>query len=81
MVARAHDAHAAGRVPGGDAVEAAVARLVITQMAGRFIAGHDVADAAETFAGILLPVLARRLPEFGPIFERYAADLKATAEQ
>jgi hypothetical protein len=35
----------------------------------------------ETFAGILLPVLARRLPDFGPIFERYAADLKATAEQ
>ena len=35
----------------------------------------------ETFAGILLPVIARRLPEFGPIFERYAGDLKAAAER
>jgi len=35
----------------------------------------------EEFSGILLPLIARRLPEFGPIFERYAADLKVEAEK
>jgi hypothetical protein len=35
----------------------------------------------EEFTGILLPLIARRLPDFGPIFERYAADLKVEAEK
>lgn len=35
----------------------------------------------EVFSGLLLPMIARRLPDFGPIFERYAADLKAAAEK
>jgi uncharacterized protein YndB with AHSA1/START domain len=35
----------------------------------------------EEFAGSLLPLIARRLPDFGPIFERYAADLKVEAEK
>ncbi|MGH8824509.1 MAG: SRPBCC family protein [Jiangellaceae bacterium] len=34
----------------------------------------------EVFSGLLLPIIAGRLPDFGPIFERYAADLKAEAE-
>jgi hypothetical protein len=28
----------------------------------------------------MLPMIAGRLPDFGPIFERYAADLKTAAE-
>jgi hypothetical protein len=35
----------------------------------------------EEFTGVLLPLIARRLPDFGPIFERYAADLKVEAEK
>jgi hypothetical protein len=35
----------------------------------------------EVFSGVLLPMIARRLPDFGPIFEQYAADLKAESER
>ncbi len=35
----------------------------------------------EEFTGVLLPLITRRLPDFGPIFERYAADLKVEAEK
>ena len=35
----------------------------------------------EVFSGIMLPLIARKLPDFGPIFERYAADLKAESEK
>ncbi len=35
---------------------------------------------AETFSGLLLPMLARTLPDFVPVFEQYAADLKREAE-
>jgi hypothetical protein len=38
-------------------------------------------DMTEVFSGLMLPMIARRLPDFGPIFERYAADLKAEAEK
>jgi hypothetical protein len=36
---------------------------------------------SETFSGLMLPMIAKRLPDFGPIFERYTADLKAEAEK
>jgi len=29
----------------------------------------------------MLPLVARRLSDFGPIFEQYAADLKAESEK
>ena len=35
----------------------------------------------ETFSGLMLPLIARRLPDFVPIFEKYAADLKAESEK
>jgi hypothetical protein len=35
----------------------------------------------EVFSGLVLPMAAGRLPDFKPIFERYAADLKAEAER
>jgi hypothetical protein len=38
-------------------------------------------EMREVFSGLMLPMIARRLPDFGPIFERYAADLKAEAEK
>jgi hypothetical protein len=38
-------------------------------------------EMTERFSGLLLPMIGRRLPEFGPIFRRYAADLKAEAER
>jgi hypothetical protein len=34
----------------------------------------------EVFQGLLLPLIARSLPDFGAMFERTAADLKAAAE-
>jgi hypothetical protein len=38
-------------------------------------------EMTEVFSGVLLPMIAGRLPDFGPIFERYASDLKAEAER
>jgi hypothetical protein len=38
-------------------------------------------DMTEVFSGLMLPMIAGRLPDFGPIFEQYAADLKAEAEK
>ena len=35
---------------------------------------------SEVFSGLMLPVIAGRLPDFEPIFDRYADDLKAAAE-
>jgi hypothetical protein len=34
----------------------------------------------EVFSGLALPMATSRLPDFEPIFQRYAADLKAEAE-
>jgi uncharacterized protein YndB with AHSA1/START domain len=35
----------------------------------------------EVFTGLMLPMIARSLPDFGPAFERYADDLKRAAER
>ena len=35
----------------------------------------------ETFAGLMLPMIRKTLPDFGPVFDQYAADLKREAEQ
>jgi hypothetical protein len=45
--------------------------------------GHDVTEVtmAETLSGVLLPMIARSLPDQGPSFERFLADLKAEAER
>ena len=36
---------------------------------------------SEEFSGLMLPFIAGKLPDFQPIFERYAADLKRAAEK
>jgi hypothetical protein len=35
----------------------------------------------ERFSGLMLPLVKRSLPDFQPIFERYASDLKREAER
>ena len=35
----------------------------------------------EVFTGFMLPLIARSLPDFKPVFEQYAADLKKEAER
>jgi hypothetical protein len=35
----------------------------------------------EVFSGLMLPMIKGSLPDFGPAFEQYAADLKREAEQ
>ena len=35
---------------------------------------------AEVLSGLMLPMIKRSLPDFGPVFEAYAADLKRAAE-
>jgi len=35
----------------------------------------------EVFAGVMLPMIKGSLPDFGPAFETYAADLKREAEK
>ena len=44
-------------------------------------AGLTRFEMIEVFSGLILPMAAGRLPDFKPIFERYAADLKSEAEQ
>jgi len=34
----------------------------------------------ERFSGLMLPFVTRSMPDFGPVFERYASDLKHEAE-
>lgn len=36
---------------------------------------------AETFSGLMLPLIAPSLPDLAPVFTQYAADLKRAAEQ
>ncbi|HUL72218.1 MAG TPA: SRPBCC domain-containing protein [Vicinamibacterales bacterium] len=45
--------------------------------------GDDSSDftMTERFSGLLLPVVRRWLPDFGPVFARYAGDLKREAER
>jgi len=35
----------------------------------------------ERFSGLMLPIVGRSLPDFGPVFARYATDLKHEAER
>jgi hypothetical protein len=35
---------------------------------------------AEHFSGLMLPLAKSKMPDFGPVFERYANDLKRAAE-
>jgi hypothetical protein len=35
----------------------------------------------ETFAGFMLPMIRKTLPDLGPVFDQHAADLKREAEQ
>ena len=35
----------------------------------------------ERFSGVNLPLVKGSMPDFGPVFERYASDLKREAEQ
>jgi uncharacterized protein YndB with AHSA1/START domain len=35
---------------------------------------------SEKFAGLMLPMIKGQLPDFGPVFEQYARDLKRAAE-
>lgn len=44
-------------------------------------AGLTRFEMIEVFSGLALPMAGGRLPVFKPIFERYAADLKAEAER
>jgi hypothetical protein len=37
-------------------------------------------EMTEVFAGLMLPMIKGSLPDFGPAFETYAADLKRAAE-
>jgi hypothetical protein len=37
-------------------------------------------EMVEVFSGIMLPMIKSSLPDFGPVFERYARDLKNAAE-
>lgn len=42
--------------------------------------GRTRFEMTETFSGLMLPMIAPSLPDFAPIFETYAADLKRAAE-
>ena len=44
-------------------------------------AGVTTFEMTETFSGLMLPMIKRSLPDFGPAFETYAADLARAAEK
>lgn len=44
-------------------------------------AGSTAFTMSEVFSGAMLPLIAGSLPDFGPEFEKFAADLKHAAEQ
>jgi hypothetical protein len=43
--------------------------------------GTTVFTMSEIFTGLMLPMIAGKLPDFAPIFEQYAADVKTAAEK
>ncbi len=43
--------------------------------------GATVFTMREVFSGLMLPLVRGSLPDFGPIFETYAADLRREAER
>lgn len=43
--------------------------------------GTTTCTMEEVFTGFLLPMIAPSLPDFGPLFESFAADLKREAER
>src|SRR5258706_11338390 len=43
--------------------------------------GSTEFSMVETFSGLMLPMIKGSLPDFGPQFEQYAADLKREAER
>jgi hypothetical protein len=43
--------------------------------------GTTTFTMSEVFSGMMLPMIRGSLPDFGPIFETYAADLKRAAEE
>jgi len=44
-------------------------------------AGTTGFTMAESFTGLLIPLVRRSMPDFGPIFARYVDDLRRAAEQ
>jgi hypothetical protein len=38
-------------------------------------------EMVETFSGVMLPMIKGSLPDFGPVFDQYARDLKTEAER
>jgi len=42
--------------------------------------GSTIFVMQERFSGLMLPIFGRSMPDFAPVFERYAADLKHEAE-
>ena len=47
----------------------------------RRIDGSTCFTMQECFSGLMLPLAKRSMPDFGPVFERYADDLKREAER
>jgi uncharacterized protein YndB with AHSA1/START domain len=62
-------------------VGSAVFRGVRTYTLAPTAAGATRFVLEEVFTGIMLPLISLSLPDFKPVFERYAADLKQEAER
>jgi hypothetical protein len=54
-----------------------VRRFVLTAKGG----GVTEFEMTEVFSGVMLPLIKASLPDFAPVFETYAADLKRAAER
>lgn len=45
------------------------------------VTAHQDFSMVEVMSGLMLPLIRGSLPDFGPPFEQYAADLKREAER
>jgi hypothetical protein len=61
----------------GNAVFRGVRTYTLTPKGG----GSTAFSMEEVFTGFLLPLIGLSLPDFKPVFEQYAADLKKEAER
>lgn len=61
----------------GNAVFRGVRTYTLTPKGG----GATAFSMEEVFTGVMLPLIGLSLPDFTPVFEQYAADLKKEAER
>lgn len=69
------------RVPGTDRVFTPRVSAVVPNVRMTWTGGFAPSSMEERFSGLILSLVKGSMPDFGPVFERYANDLKHEAER